>query len=82
MKKQQLDDRAAWEAERAEKRARARKELPIYLRLQSVEEAVSTLKPYWPELFEGNVSRLLACCIREMLYEDMEARGIPLSHKR
>ncbi|HAW2529111.1 TPA: fertility inhibition protein FinO [Escherichia coli] len=82
VKKQQLADRAAREAELAEKKARARKELSIYLQLQSMEEAVSILKPWWPELFEGDVSRLLACGIREMLYEDVEARGIPLSHKK
>lgn len=82
VKKQQLADRAAREAELAEKKARARKELAIYLRLQSVEDAVNTLKPWWPALFEGNVSRLLACGIREMLYEDVKVRGIPLSHKK
>lgn len=82
VKKQQLAEKAARETEGAAKKAQVRQALSMYLQLQSVEEAVSTLKPWWPELFEGDVSRLLACGIREMLYEDVEARGIPLSHKK
>lgn len=82
IKKQKLAEKAVHEAELAEKKAQARKMLSIYLRLQSVDEAVSTLKPWWPELFDGNTPRLFACGIRERLYEDVEARGIALSHKK
>lgn len=64
------------------KKARARKDLSIYLRFQSVEEAVSTLKPWWPGLFDGDTPRLFACGVREALFEDASRRGIPLSHKR
>lgn len=82
VKKQQLADRAVREASLAEKKARARKDLSIYLRLQSVEEAVSTLKPWWPGLFDGDTPRLFACGVREALFEDASRRGIPLSHKK
>ncbi|ELO92512.1 conjugal transfer fertility inhibition protein FinO [Salmonella enterica subsp. enterica serovar Enteritidis str. 81-2625] len=64
------------------KKARARKDLSIYLRFQSVEEAVSTLKPWWPGLFDGDTPRLFACGVREALFEDASRRGIPLSHKK
>ncbi|ECL9899093.1 fertility inhibition protein FinO, partial [Salmonella enterica subsp. enterica serovar Enteritidis] len=70
------------EASLAEKKARARKDLSIYLRFQSVEEAVSTLKPWWPGLFDGDTPRLFACGVREALFEDASRRGIPLSHKK
>lgn len=47
-----------------------------------MEEAVSTLKPWWPGLFDGDTPRLFACGVREALFEDASRRGIPLSHKK
>lgn len=45
-------------------------------------EAVNTLKPWWPGLFDGDTPRLLACGIRDVLLEDVAQRNIPLSHKK
>ncbi|HCS7107788.1 TPA: fertility inhibition protein FinO [Escherichia coli] len=56
--------------------------LSIYLTLPSLDEAVNTLKPWWPGLFDGNTPRLLACGIRDVLLEDVAQRNIPLSHKK
>ncbi|UJF51850.1 fertility inhibition protein FinO (plasmid) [Escherichia coli] len=50
--------------------------------LPSLDEAVNTLKPWWPGLFDGNTPRLLACGIRDVLLEDVAQRNIPLSHKK
>ncbi|HAW5391331.1 TPA: fertility inhibition protein FinO [Escherichia coli] len=66
----------------AEKKAQARQALSIYLTLPSLDEAVNTLKPWWPGLFDGNTPRLLACGIRDVLLEDVAQRNIPLSHKK
>ena len=43
---------------------------------------MNTLKPWWPELFDGDTPRLLACGIRDVLLEDVAQRNIPLSHKK
>lgn len=70
------------EAELAAKKAQARQALSIYLNLPSLDEAVNTLKPWWPGLFDGDTPRLLACGIRDVLLEDVAQRNIPLSHKK
>lgn len=82
VKKQKLAEKAAREAELAAKKAQARQALSIYLTLPSLDEAVNTLKPWWPGLFDGNTPRLLACGIRDVLLEDVAQRNIPLSHKK
>ncbi|MGN9528747.1 fertility inhibition protein FinO [Escherichia coli] len=56
--------------------------MSIYLNLPSLDEAVNTLKPWWPGLFDGDTPRLLACGIRDVLLEDVAQRNIPLSHKK
>lgn len=70
------------EAELTAKKAQARQALSIYLNLPSLDEAVNTLKPWWPGLFDGDTPRLLACGIRDVLLEDVAQRNIPLSHKK
>lgn len=82
VKKQKLAEKAAREAELAAKKAQARQALSIYLTLPSLDEAVNTLKPRWPGLFDGNTPRLLACGIREVLLDEVSQRNIPLSHKK
>lgn len=69
-------------AELAAKKAQARQALSIYLNLPTLDEAVNTLKPWWPGLFDGDTPRLLACGIRDVLLEDVAQRNIPLSHKK
>lgn len=64
------------------KKAQARQALSIYLNLPTLDEAVNTLKPRWPGLFDGDTPRLLACGIRDVLLEDVAQRNIPLSHKK
>lgn len=61
VKKQKLAEKAAREAELAAKKAQARQALSIYLNLPTLDEAVNTLKPWWPGLFDGDTPRLLAC---------------------
>ncbi|WP_309476094.1 fertility inhibition protein FinO, partial [Escherichia coli] len=84
--KQALFVAPAWtpgrEAELAAKKAQARQALSIYLNLPTLDEAVNTLKPWWPGLFDGDTPRLLACGIRDVLLEDVAQRNIPLSHKK
>ncbi|EBL0786186.1 TPA: fertility inhibition protein FinO [Escherichia coli] len=82
VKKQKLAEKAAREAELAAKKVQARQALSIYLTLPSLDEAVNTLKPWWPGLFDGNTPRLLACGIREVLLDEVSQRNIPLSHKK
>lgn len=53
-----------------------------YLNLPTLDEAVNTLKPWWPGLFDGDTPRLLACGIRDVLLEDVAQQNIPLSHKK
>lgn len=53
-----------------------------YLNLPTLDDAVNTLKPWWPGLFDGDTPRLLACGIRDVLLEDVAQRNIPLSHKK
>ena len=53
-----------------------------YLRLLPPEQAITTLKAFWPQLFEGNVPRLLATGMREQLFADIAGRDLPLSHKQ
>lgn len=64
------------------KKAQARQALSIYLNLPTLDDAVNTLKPWWPGLFDGDTPRLLACGIRDVLLEDVAQRNIPLSHKK
>ncbi|MDA6475199.1 fertility inhibition protein FinO [Escherichia coli] len=78
----ELAEKAAREAELAAKKAQARQALSIYLNLPTLDEAVNTLKPWWPGLFDGDTPRLLACGIRDVLLEDVAQRNIPLSHKK
>ena len=54
VKKQKLAEKAAREAELTAKKAQARQALSIYLNLPSLDEAVNTLKPWWPGLFDGD----------------------------
>ncbi len=82
VKKQKLAEKAAREAELAVKKAQARQVLSIYLNLPTLNEAVNTLKPWWPGLFNGDTPRLLTYGIREALLEDVVRRNIPLSHKK
>ncbi|MGG7694686.1 fertility inhibition protein FinO [Klebsiella aerogenes] len=53
-----------------------------YLRLPALQEAIDTLKVWWPVLFKGDTPHLLAIGIREAFFDDMAERGIPLSHKQ
>lgn len=66
VKKQKLAEKAAREAELAAKKAQARQALSIYLNLPTLDDAVNTLKPWWPGLFDGDTPRLLACGIRDV----------------
>ncbi|HAF2409487.1 TPA: fertility inhibition protein FinO [Salmonella enterica] len=77
VKKQKLSEKAAREAELAVKKAQAGQELALYLKLTPLDEAVSTLKLWWPD-----TPRLFVCGVREALFEDAARRGIPLSHKK
>ncbi|MGP3590269.1 fertility inhibition protein FinO [Vagococcus sp. WN89Y] len=82
VKKQKLGEMAIREAELAAKKARAKQALSIYLTLPPLKEAVNTLRPWWPGLFDGNTPRLFARGTWEVLLEDMAQRDIPLSHKK
>ena len=53
-----------------------------YLRLLPPEQAIMTLKAFWPQLFDGNSPRLLARGMREQLFADIVNRDLPLSHKQ
>ncbi|MDD9666232.1 MULTISPECIES: fertility inhibition protein FinO [Klebsiella] len=53
-----------------------------YLQLLPPEQAVMTLKAFWPQLFDNNSPRLLATGMREQLFADIERRDLPLSHKQ
>lgn len=53
-----------------------------YLQLLPPEQAIMTLKAFWPQLFDNNSPRLLATGIREQLFADIERRDLPLSHKQ
>ena len=53
-----------------------------YLRLLPPEQAIMTLKAFWPQLFDGNAPRLLATGMREQLFADIASRDLPLSHKQ
>ncbi|STV46730.1 conjugal transfer fertility inhibition protein FinO [Klebsiella pneumoniae subsp. rhinoscleromatis] len=53
-----------------------------YLQLLPPEQAIMTLKAFWPQLFEGNAPRLLATGMREQLFADIAGRDLPLSHKQ
>ena len=46
------------------------------------EQAIMTLKAFWPQLFDGNSPRLLATGMREQLFADIVNRDLPLSHKQ
>lgn len=53
-----------------------------YLRLLPPDQAIMTLKAFWPQLFDGDSPRLLATGMREQLFADIETRDLPLSHKQ
>ncbi|QPF30509.1 fertility inhibition protein FinO (plasmid) [Klebsiella sp. BDA134-6] len=53
-----------------------------YLQLIPPEQAIMTLKAFWPQLFDGNAPRLLATGMREQLFADIASRDLPLSHKQ
>ncbi|HDT4319759.1 fertility inhibition protein FinO [Klebsiella aerogenes] len=53
-----------------------------YLCLPELQDAIDTLKVWWPGLFEGEAPHLLAIGIREAFFDDIAERGIPLSHKQ
>lgn len=53
VKKQKLSEKAVRDAELAARKAQAGKALAVYLKLTSLNDAVSTLKPWWPGLFDG-----------------------------
>lgn len=53
-----------------------------YLQLLPPEQAIMTLKAFWPQLFDGNSPRLLATGMREQLFADIAGRDLPLSHKQ
>lgn len=53
-----------------------------YLQLLPPEQAIMTLKAFWPQLFDGNSPRLLATGMRERLFADIASRDLPLSHKQ
>ncbi|MGQ4595909.1 fertility inhibition protein FinO [Raoultella ornithinolytica] len=53
-----------------------------YLRLLPPEQAIMTLKVFWPQLFDGKSPRLLATGMREQLLADIASRDLPLSHKQ
>ncbi|EIY0669795.1 fertility inhibition protein FinO [Salmonella enterica] len=82
VKKQKLSEKAVRDAELAAKKAQAREALAVYLKLTSLNDAVSTLKPWWPGLSDGDTPRLLQRGIREVLFVETAERGIPLSHKK
>ncbi len=80
----------AWKAKKAKlekakqaAEADARNAAPArYLRLLPPEQAIMTLKAFWPQLFDGNSPRLLATGMREQLFADIVNRDLPLSHKQ
>ena len=86
VKKEKLEKKAA--------EAAARKTVPVmakalkvpppvrYLRLLPPEQAIMTLKAFWPQLFDGDSPRLLATGMREQLFADIASRDLPLSHKQ
>lgn len=53
-----------------------------YLRLPELQDAIDTLKVWWPALFKGETPHLLAIGIRKAVFDDMATRRIPLSHKQ
>lgn len=53
-----------------------------YLQLLPPEQAIMTLKAFWPQLFDNNSPRLLSTGMREQLFADIERRDLPLSHKQ
>lgn len=53
-----------------------------YLQLLPPEQAIMTLKAFWPQLFDGNSPHLLARGMREQLFADIAGRDLPLSHKQ
>ena len=52
------------------------------LTLIPAEQAVTTLKAFWPPLFEGGRPHLLATGMREALFADIDEHNLPLSHKQ
>ncbi len=56
--------------------------MSVYGKIRPLAEAVGLLKPWWPELFEGDMPRLLQCGIREELLAEVEEKHLPLSRKQ
>lgn len=84
LEKQAAEAAARQAAAEAVKAAKAAKTPPPvrYLRLLPPEQAIMTLKAFWPQLFNGDAPRLLAMGMRELLFEDIEQNNLPLSHKQ
>ena len=82
----------AWKAKKAKLEKAKQAPVPVkavkppppvrYLRLLPPEQAIMTLKAFWPQLFDGNSPRLLATGMREQLFADIVNRDLPLSHKQ
>ena len=82
VKKQKLAEKAAREAALIAEKREAARELSVYGKIRPLAEAVGLLKPWWPELFEGDMPRLLQCGIREELLAEVEEKHLPLSRKQ
>jgi hypothetical protein len=84
VKKEKLEKQAAEAAARqtVPVMVKALKAPPVrYLPLLP-EQAIMTLKAFWPQLFDGDSPRLLATGMREQLFADIAGRDLPLSHKQ
>ena len=69
--------RAQEEAAKLAARPRVR-----YAKLISPDDAMSTLRPWWPGLFTETGPRLFNNGLRDALFSDIHARSLPLSHKK
>lgn len=68
VKKQKLSEKAVRDAGLAAKKAQAREALAVYLKLTSLNDAVSILKPWWPGLFDGDTPVFSpVACVRRCL---------------
>lgn len=53
-----------------------------YVKLKSLDDAVSTLRPWWPGLFTAAGPRFFKEGLRDALFSDIRTRSLPLSHKQ
>nr|WP_250909948.1 fertility inhibition protein FinO [Escherichia coli]QIQ16944.1 Fertility inhibition protein [Escherichia coli] len=79
--KAETAEKAAREAELAAKKAQARQALSIYLTLPSLDEAVNTLKPWWPGLLTVTRPGFWPA-VSGRVTGRRGAANIPLSHKK